>query len=96
MQATPVGMAGAAGDPSAMAFDPGSLHGGQTVADLVYHPLVTPLLAEAHARGARTLGGLGMLVHQAALAVEAWTGRTAPVDAMWGSVPSSSEGNPAR
>ncbi|MEZ5259928.1 MAG: hypothetical protein R2705_24510, partial [Ilumatobacteraceae bacterium] len=39
-----------------------------------YHPLVTPLLEVAEARGATTLDGLGMLVHQAARAVELWTG----------------------
>ncbi|HXQ60552.1 MAG TPA: hypothetical protein VN799_10645, partial [Acidimicrobiales bacterium] len=84
VQATPVGMAAGrpAGD-AALPVDPALLHEGQLVADLVYLPMVTPLLAAARARGAQTLGGLGMLVHQAALAVESWTGRTAPVDAMW-------------
>jgi shikimate dehydrogenase len=82
VQATPVGMAGAT-DPSGTAFDPDLLHSGQLVADLVYHPMVTPLMAAAAARGADTMGGLGMLVHQAALAVEQWTGQAAPVAAMW-------------
>jgi shikimate dehydrogenase len=82
VQATPVGMAGAS-DPAGTAFDPDLLHTGQLVADLVYHPAVTPLLAAAAARGADTIGGLGMLVHQAALAVELWTGQAAPVAAMW-------------
>jgi shikimate dehydrogenase len=50
--------------------------------DLVYHPLETPLLAAAREVGARPVGGLGMLVHQAALAFEAWTGVPAPVEAM--------------
>jgi shikimate dehydrogenase len=36
------------------------------VADIVYAPLVTPLLAAARARGLRTVDGLGMLMHQAA------------------------------
>jgi shikimate dehydrogenase len=83
VQATPVGMAGTGASPSAMAFDPSLLHDGQVVADLVYHPLVTPVLAAARQRGARPVGGLGMLVHQAALAVERWTGHPAPVEAMW-------------
>jgi shikimate dehydrogenase len=52
------------------------------VADLVYHPLETPLLRAAAGRGAATVGGLGMLVHQAALAFERWTGLPAPLDAM--------------
>jgi len=75
-----------------MAFDPGLLHPGQVVADLVYHPLVTPLLAAAAARGARTVGGLGMLVHQAAAAIENWTGQAAPVQAMWAAAQAVLEG----
>ena len=84
VQATPVGM-GAGGRRSAPALPvrPGALHAGQVVADLVYHPPVTPLLAAAPRRGAPTVGGLGMLVHQAALAIEHWTGRPRPVEAMW-------------
>jgi shikimate dehydrogenase len=82
VQATPVGMTGAP-NPTATAFDPDVLHSGQTVADLVYSPMVTPLLAAARARGAQTVGGLGMLVHQAALAVERWVEQPAPVEAMW-------------
>jgi shikimate dehydrogenase len=82
VQATPVGMEGGAAE-AALAFDPDLVHAGQVVVDLVYHPMVTPLLAAAHQRGAQTVGGLGMLVHQAALAVEQWTGRAAPVEAMW-------------
>ncbi len=69
-----------------MPFDPGALHAGQVVADLVYHPRVTPLLAEAARRGATTVGGIGMLVHQAALALERWTGRAVPVESMWAAV----------
>jgi len=44
------------------------------VADIVYHPLTTALLASAAVRGATTVDGLGMLVHQAVLQCEAWTG----------------------
>jgi shikimate dehydrogenase len=51
------------------------LHGRQVVADLVYHPLETALLAGARARGAHVVDGLGMLVHQAALQQHLWTGR---------------------
>ncbi len=54
--------------------DLGLLHAGQVVADLVYHPLETALLAGARAAGAHTVDGLGMLVHQAALQQELWTG----------------------
>jgi len=50
------------------------------VFDLVYRP--TPLLQAAAERGARTLDGSGMLVRQAALAFERWTGQSAPLDVM--------------
>ncbi len=44
------------------------------VADLVYAPLVTPLLAMAKEKGLRTADGLGMLLHQAVLGFERWFG----------------------
>ncbi len=44
------------------------------VTDIVYVPLVTPLLAEAAAHGFRTVDGLGMLLHQALPGFEAWFG----------------------
>lgn len=50
--------------------------------DLVYVPLRTPFLAAAEQRGAQLHGGVGMLVHQGALAFERWTGRVPPVDVM--------------
>ncbi len=54
----------------------------QVVNDLVYRPGGTAWSAAAAARGARTVDGLGMLLHQGAVAFERWTGRTAPVDVM--------------
>ena len=44
------------------------------VADLVYAPLVTALLASARARGLRTADGLGMLLHQAVRGFQLWFG----------------------
>lgn len=44
------------------------------VTDIVYAPLVTPLLADARALGLRTVDGLGMLLHQAVPGFEAWFG----------------------
>jgi shikimate dehydrogenase len=44
------------------------------VADIVYVPLVTPLLAVAQARGLATVDGLGMLLHQAVPGFEKWFG----------------------
>ncbi len=52
------------------------------VCDLVYRPAVTPLLAAAKKKGCRTMGGLGMLLHQGAMAFELWTGRKAPLAVM--------------
>jgi shikimate dehydrogenase len=51
------------------------------VADLVYVPLVTPLLAAAKARGLKTADGLGMLLHQAVRGFELWFGRRPEVTA---------------
>jgi shikimate dehydrogenase len=55
-------------------FDVQLLRAGQVVADLVYHPLETALLQAARAAGCRTVDGLGMLVHQAVLQQQLWTG----------------------
>lgn len=44
------------------------------VADIVYRPLETPLLAAARARGLTIMDGLGMLIHQGARAFELWFG----------------------
>ena len=52
------------------------------VNDLVYNPLETPLLREAAAAGAATLGGIHMLVYQGAASFEMWTGEKAPVEVM--------------
>jgi shikimate dehydrogenase len=53
-----------------------------TVYDLVYSPQETRLLSLARAAGVTAVGGLGMLVHQGALAFELWTGHSAPIDVM--------------
>ena len=85
VNATPVGMAGVAVDGSGelpFGLDPKRLGPGQLVADLIYAPATTQLLASARARGAGTCNGLGMLVHQAARQVTIWTGRDAPIDVM--------------
>lgn len=52
------------------------------VTDIVYTPLVTPLLAAAAARGNRTIDGLGMLLHQARPGFEVWFGVAPTVDAV--------------
>ncbi|MDA8269226.1 MAG: shikimate dehydrogenase [Actinomycetota bacterium] len=91
VHATPVGMGADAG---AVPVDPGLFGPGQLVVDLVYHPLQTALLRAAAERGARTATGVGMLVHQAALAIERWTGHVAPVTAMQAAADGATEGGP--
>lgn len=62
--------------------DPSLFHRDLLVCDIVYTPRQTSLLAAAAERGCRTLPGLGMLVEQAAVAFELWTGEAAPVAVM--------------
>ena len=81
VNATPVGMTGGAAGPWLVA--PQLLHAGQVAADLVYVPRPTPWLVQAAAAGARSVDGLGMLVHQAAAQLALWTGAVPPVEAMW-------------
>jgi shikimate dehydrogenase len=76
VQATPVGMRG---EPAPFATE--GLGPGQFVYDTVY-PGETPLVAAARARGAGAVNGIGMLVHQGAIAFELFTGRDAPLDVM--------------
>jgi len=52
------------------------------VCDLIYRPTKTRLLSAAEAAGAKAINGLGMLVHQGALAFELWTNKKPPVDLM--------------
>ena len=57
-----------------LAIDVGLLPPQAVVADLVYLPLITPLLAAARARGLPTADGLGMLLHQAVRGFSLWFG----------------------
>lgn len=81
VNATPLGMAGT-DTAGQLPLDPSHLGPGQLVVDLVPNPAITPLVEAARARGAVAVNGLGMLVHQAALAFRMWTGQEAPVAAM--------------
>jgi shikimate dehydrogenase len=58
------------------------IHRGMVVVELLYHPAVTPLTTAARSGGAATFGGIGLLLHQAALSFELWTGRQPPLDVM--------------
>lgn len=85
VNATPLGMGvvvSTAGEPEPMPLDVSQLGSDQVVIDLVYHPPVTPLLAEARRQGLRTVNGLGMLIHQAAHAFRLWTNEEPPLEAM--------------
>ena len=78
VNATPLGMVG----QDVPAIDPPWFHANQLVVDLVYAPPLTPTIQAARAAGAHAVGGLGMLVHQAAHAFTLWTGQEAPLPAM--------------
>jgi shikimate dehydrogenase len=62
-------------DQPALELDAGLLPSDAVVADLVYVPLQTPLLAAAQGHGLKTADGLGMLLHQAVRGFELWFGR---------------------
>ncbi len=63
-------------------FDYSKIPQGITVVDIIYNPPETPLLKAARERRCKTVNGLGMLVHQGAVAFEIWTGKRAPVETM--------------
>ncbi|MCA9581053.1 MAG: shikimate dehydrogenase [Myxococcales bacterium] len=68
--------------PFAMGLPWGALPPGAAVCDLVYVPVETPVLNAARARDLKVIDGLGMLLHQGALAFETWTGKPAPTAVM--------------
>jgi shikimate dehydrogenase len=70
VNATSLGMVG----KERLDLDLASLAPGAVVADIVYSPLETELLAAAGARGNPTVDGLGMLLHQAVPGFERWFG----------------------
>lgn len=74
---TSLGMAG----QQPLFIDLSGMRADAVVADLVYVPLVTPLLQAAQARGLRTADGLGMLLHQAVRGFELWFGTRPQVTA---------------
>lgn len=69
--------------PEALASLPlSTVSAGTTFLDMTYWSATTALMEAADRAGARAFNGLGMLVHQAALSFEVWTGREAPLEAM--------------
>lgn len=80
VNATPLGMhphTSTSPWPDGVPFPKDSL-----VYDLVYNPVETRLVKEARSQGVKAVGGLGMLVEQAALSFQQWTGLSAPREVM--------------
>ncbi len=67
VQTTSVGMNFA---ESGIPLDPAGITEGTIVADIIYNPLETEFLRRAREAGGKTLNGIGMFVHQGALAFE--------------------------
>ncbi len=70
VQTTSVGMNFA---DAGMPLNPASIQAGTIVADIIYNPLETAFLRVARENGAKTINGVGMFVHQGAIAFEKWT-----------------------
>lgn len=77
---TPVGMHG--DKPSKSVVPISMLRPAHVVFDMVYRPRKTQLILDAERVGCKTVLGIEMLLHQAALQFELWTERSAPLDAM--------------
>jgi len=80
INATPVGTHGEFADLTVATAD--QLHGARLAYDLVYNPEETRFMREARAAGCRTMGGLTMLVSQAAEQFRLWTAREPPIEVM--------------
>jgi shikimate dehydrogenase len=76
---TPIGMHPHDGDS---AIPKEYLRDCQVVFDMVYRPYNTRLLRDAEAAGCKTIPGIEMLINQAVLQFERWTGLPAPYPAM--------------
>jgi len=80
INATSIGLAPS--DPLPMDAKQFSLRQARAVYDMIYRPAETPLLRAARAIGSRTANGLGMLLYQGAKALEIWSGKSTPIEAM--------------
>lgn len=80
VNATPLGTAGSLESEAIVTSR--ELLGAGLVYDLVYNPVETTLLREAVAANCETIGGLEMLIGQAAAQYQLWTGREAPIAVM--------------
>lgn len=79
IQTTPAGLKNGQFD---LPFSIKKLNSKAIVADIVYNPIMTPLLQVASEKGATVVSGLGMFVHQGALAFNYWTGQTPDIVAV--------------
>jgi shikimate dehydrogenase len=67
---------------SFQAIAPIAFRSSMMVCDLTYNPPVTPFLKIASHTGCKTMNGVGMLLHQGALAFRIWSGQQAPLSVM--------------
>jgi shikimate dehydrogenase len=81
INATSVGMTGGP-NPKGIPLPADLISQDQIVQDIVYEPRETPFMALARRQGATVIGGVGMLVHQAARQYTHWTGQPAPLEDM--------------
>lgn len=93
INATPVGMAGHS--PASLIEDASWIHADQTFFDFVYHPRQTVFLDTARRAGARTLGGVALLVSQAAESFRIWTDHAFDVKEMAEAVEEFSKAEPS-
>lgn len=91
VNATSVGMDGSA-TPTGTPCEPSLLQSGQILIDLIYHPAQTEFMREAQRIGCQVSNGVSMLIHQAGVAFEIWTGEKAPLEAMTEAVMSALQG----
>lgn len=82
VNSTPLGMWPAC-DHSPVSRDEAHLMTGKFCFDMVYRPMNTLFLQRAESVGAKTTGGLSMLLHQANASFEKWTGHTFSIDNRW-------------
>ncbi len=78
INATPLGMH----EDDPLPFPEEWIKADWVVSDLIYRPHETPLLLSAKNKGAKTVSGMGMLLHQGALSFEIWTGIKPPTKVM--------------
>lgn len=75
-------LAGMYTQPNTLLLSSSWLQPHMIVSDIIYHPLETVLLRAAKGAGCHTHNGLGMFVHQGAIALQLWTGKQAPLQLM--------------